>query len=119
MMAVMVTEAHPREPFTRRTENGIEVWADEYVPNQPGAASTAKALRHLITDEIRALPAPDGRLLHAGYRGWRRPGTDVENLLFNNLDQGLSLFRAPGRAGVRFEDRGLTPQPAPDGTSRK
>lgn len=119
MMAVMATVPHLRDPFIRRTGSGFEVWADEYVPNQPGAASTAKALRSLITDEVRALPGPGGRLLHAGYGGWRWHGTDVENLLFNNIDQGLSLFRKPAKAGVRFEDWGLMVPPAPDGTSWK
>lgn len=119
MMAVMATVPHLRDPIIRRTGSGFEVWADEYVPNQPGAASTAKALRSLITGEVRALPAPGGRLLHAGYGGWRRHGTDVENLLFNNINQGLSLFREPAEAGVRFEDLGLTVPLAPDGTSWK
>jgi hypothetical protein len=58
-------------------------------------------------------------VLHAGYSGWRWHGTDVENLLFNNIDQGLSLFGKPGRAGVRFEDLGLTVSAAPDGTARQ
>jgi hypothetical protein len=107
MMAVMATKPRLRDPVIRRADSGFEVWADEYVPNQPSAVSTAR-LRRLIADELRALPAPDGRVLHAGYGGWRWHGTDVENLLFNNIDQGLSLFHKPGRAGVRFEDFGLT-----------
>jgi hypothetical protein len=108
MMVVMATQPRLRDPFIRRVGSGFEVWADEYVPNQPGAASTARALRGLIADEIRVLPAPEGRVLRAGYGGWRWHGTDVENLLFNNIDQGLSLFRKPGRAAVGFEDLGLT-----------
>jgi hypothetical protein len=119
MMAVMATQPQMQDPFIRRAGSGFEVWADEYVPNQPGAASTARALRGLIADEVRLLPAPGGRVLHAGYGGRRWPGTDVENLLFNNIDQGLSLFRKPGRAGVRFEDLGPTVPPAPDGTARR
>jgi hypothetical protein len=119
MMVVMATQPRLRDPFIWPTGSGIEVWADEYVPNQPGAASTARALRGLIADEIRDLPAPEGRVLHAGYGGWRWHGTDVDNLLFNNIDQGLSLFRKPGRAGVMFEDLGLTVPPAPDGTTRQ
>ena len=67
--------------------------------------------------EIRALPAPAGRVLHAGYGGLRRRGTDVENLLFNNIDQGLALFRWLGGAGIRFEDLGPVVPSAPDGAS--
>jgi len=119
MMVVMVTQPRLRDPFLRRAGSGFAVWADEYVPNQPSAASTARVLRGLIAEEIRVLPAPEGRVLHAGYGGWRWHGTDVENLLFNNIDQGLSLFRKPGRAGVRFEDLGLTVPPAPDGITRR
>jgi hypothetical protein len=100
MMAVMATKARARDPFIRRADSGFEVWADEYVPNQPGAASTARTLRRLIADAIRVLPALDGHVLHAGYGGWRWHGTDVENLLFNNIDQGLSVFRKPGSTGV-------------------
>lgn len=42
----------------------------------------------------------------------------MENLLFNNIDQSLSLFSAPGRRGIRFEDLGLIVPLAPDGTRR-
>jgi hypothetical protein len=41
----------------------------------------------------------------------------VENLLFNNIDQTLGVFKAPGGLGVRFEDLGLTVPLALDGTS--
>jgi hypothetical protein len=116
MMVVMATGPEVRDPFVVGAGSGFEVWADEYVPNQPGAGSAAKKLRGLIADEIRGLPAPQGRVLHAGYAGWRWPGTDVENLLFNNIDQGLSLFRESGRAGVRFEDLPTVP-PASDGSA--
>jgi hypothetical protein len=40
MMGVMATQPQKRDPFIRRTGSGFEVWADEYVPNQPGAAAT-------------------------------------------------------------------------------
>jgi hypothetical protein len=107
-----------RDPHVRRVNSGFEVWADEYVPNGPGATSSARRLRQLIASEIRALPVPAGRVLHAGYGGRRWRGTDVENLLFNNIDQGLALFRKPGGLGIRFEDLGLAVRPAPDGTAR-
>jgi hypothetical protein len=42
----------------------------------------------------------------------------VENLLFNNIDQTLSLFQIAARAGVRFEDLGNQTRPAPDGAAR-
>ncbi len=107
-----------REPCVRRMDSGFEVWADEYVRNESGAASTAGRLRQLITSEVRALPAPAGRVLYAGYGGRRWRGTDVENLLFNNIDQSLSLFRRPAGLGVRFENLGPTAVTAPDGTAR-
>jgi hypothetical protein len=107
-----------RDPSVRRTNSGFEVWADEYVRNESGAASTAGRLRRLIGDEIRALPAPTGRVLHAGYGGQRWRGTDVENLLLNNIDQTLAVFRRPAVLGIRFEDLGPIVPPAPDGTAR-
>jgi hypothetical protein len=96
---------------------GFEVWADEYVRNDSAADSAAGHLRRLINGELRGLPESAGRLLHAAYGGQRRRGTDVENLLFNNIDQTAGVFRAPGGLGVRFEYRGLTVPLAPDGTS--
>lgn len=42
----------------------------------------------------------------------------MENLLFNNVDQTLALFRGPSSAGIRFEDLGPAVPPAPDGTPR-
>lgn len=109
----------PMDPCMRRADSGLEVWADQYVRNDSASASAAGLLRRLIAGEIRALPAPAGRVLHAGYAGWRRPGTDVENLLFNNIDQELTLFRQPGAQGVRFEDMGLAGPPPPEGTTRQ
>lgn len=111
-------DPHLRPPFTRRMESGFQVWADECVRNESGPASTAGALRRLIAAEIRALPKPAGRILRAGYAGARSDATDVENLLFNNIDQALRLFRAGGHFGVSFEDLGLKVPPAPDDTSR-
>jgi hypothetical protein len=102
----------------RRGGKGFEVWADEYVRNQSKAASAAGQVRRSIIDEIHALPEPAGRVLQAGYAGRRPPGTDVENLLFNNMDQTLSLFTSPARRGVQFEDLGVVVPRAPDGTSR-
>lgn len=107
-----------RAPCLRRADDGFEIWADEYVRNESTAASAAGALRQLISGEIRRLPPPDGRLLHAAYAGYRWPGTDVENLLFNNIDQTLKLFANSGNDGVRFEDLGDASPAAPDGTTR-
>jgi hypothetical protein len=102
-----------------RADSGFEVWAGQYVRNDSSSASAAGLLRRLIVSQIRALPAPAGRVLHAGYGGRRWPGTDVENLLFNNIDQELALFRRPGALGVRFEDMGLAVPPPRDGTTRQ
>jgi hypothetical protein len=108
----------PRDPCVRRSDSGFEVWADEYVRNESAATSAAGLLRRLIAAEVRSLPAPAGHILHAGYGGWRRPGTDAENLLYNNVDQSLSLFGRPGALGIRFEDLGLTAPPAPCDATR-
>ncbi|TVZ03748.1 hypothetical protein EAS64_14880 [Trebonia kvetii] len=110
--------AQLRDPCMRRSASGFGVWADEYVRNDSAAGSSAGLLRRVIVGEIRSLPAPAGRVLHASYGGQRRPGTDVENLLFNNIDQTLALFGGPGSAGIRFEDLGPAVPPAPDGTPR-
>jgi hypothetical protein len=109
----------PADPFVRHADSGFEVWAGQYVRNDSSSASSAGLLRRRIVSEIRALPAPAGRVLHAGYGGGRWLGTDVENLLFNNIDQELVLFRQPGALGVRFEDMGLAVPPPPDGTTRQ
>jgi hypothetical protein len=108
-----------RPTVIRRTGKGFEVWADEYVRNESKADSAAGRLRRLIIDEIRALSEPAGWVLRAGYAGRRAPGTDVENLLFNNIDQTLTLFTSPARRGIQFEDLGVTVPLAPDGTGRQ
>jgi predicted nucleic acid-binding Zn-ribbon protein len=108
-----------RPAVIRRAANGFEVWADEHVRNESKAASAAGRVRRSIIDEIHALPGPAGRVLQAGYAGRRPPGTDVENLLFNNMDQTLSLFTSPARRGVQFEDLGTSVPLAPDGTRRQ
>jgi hypothetical protein len=107
----------PAGPFMRRADGGFEVWAAQYVRNNSASASAAGLLRQLIASGIRALPAPAGRVLHAGYAGQRWPGNDVENLLFNNIEQELALFRHAGAQGVRFEDMGMAVPPPPDGTT--
>jgi hypothetical protein len=108
-----------RAPCTCRSDGGFEAWADQYVRNDSAAGSAAGLVRRVIAREVRALPVPAGLVLHAGYGGRRRPGTDVENLLFNNIDQTLALFSRPGALGVRFEDLGHAVPPASDGTTRQ
>jgi hypothetical protein len=93
-------------PHVQDRDRGFAVWADEYVRNESKAASTAGELRRIIAQRLRALPPAEGELLSARYAGSRWHGTDVENLLFNNIDQTLSLFAAPANAGVRFHDLG-------------
>lgn len=96
------------------------MWADEYVRNESKAGSSAGSLQRLLVTEIRRLlPADDGVLLHASYEGYRWPGTDVEDLLFNNLDQMLSLFATPAQHGVRFEDLGESVPSSPDRLARR
>lgn len=114
----VAVSAGGREPVLHRLGDGFEVWSDEVVRNESKSASTAGAVRRLISGEIRRLPPPAGRLLHTAYAGARWRGTDVENLLFNNIDQTLSLFAVPGRHGVRFEDLGGEVPNVPDGTAR-
>lgn len=106
------------EPLVRRSEDGFEVWSDEYVRNESRSSSPAGALRRLISGEIRRLPAPAGRLLHAAYAGDRWHRSDIENLLFNNIDQTLYLFALAGVHGLRFEDLGHATPVAPDGSTR-
>jgi predicted nucleic acid-binding Zn-ribbon protein len=116
------SEANPRQPrpaVIQRAANGFDVWADEYVRNESKADSAAGRVRRSVIDEIHALADPAGRVLQAGYAGRRPPGTDVENLLFNNMDQTLSLFTSPARRGIQFEDLGTIVPLAPDGTRRQ
>lgn len=47
-------------PYVERSASGFAVWADECVRNESKATSTAGALRRLIADGVRALPAPNG-----------------------------------------------------------
>ena len=114
----LATGTPMRPPHVERTDRGFQIWADERVRNESKKNSTAGALRRLIASEIRELPRPAGRILRASYAGMRPRSTDVENLLFNNIDQMFSLFRASGRVGIGFEDLGLTVPLAPDGTRR-
>ena len=93
---------------------GFEVWSTDYVPYQVRTGSNAARLRQVISDAIRELPAPRGRILSAAYAGPRLAGTDVENLLIYNINQGFSAFAA----GVRFEDLGTYAPPDPDGAGR-
>jgi hypothetical protein len=109
----------PREPYLARASRGFEVWADERVPNESESSSPAGALRRLIAGEIRRLgAASDEEVLHAAFAGARWRGTDVENLLFNNIDQTLALFRSVGRVGVRFEDLGERAPPVRGNSDR-
>lgn len=105
-----------RDPLLRRGDRVFEVWADGYVRNESPSRSPEGALRRLLTEALRRIPFEDGCLLSAAYGGERWPGTDAENLLFNNLDQTLSTFSRLGRDGVRFIDLGPTPPPAPEGS---
>jgi len=86
MMAVMATVPHLRDPFIRRTGSGFEVWADEYVPNQPGAASTARALGADAGELLRHATAADAPL---GARSRSHPASRE------------SLFTLHGPAQVR------------------
>jgi hypothetical protein len=106
------------EPVVRRGVDFVEVWADEYVTNESRAASSAGALRRLLVSEFGRLEASPERILHASYSGYRRPGKDVENLLFNDLDQTLSAVARLGTYGIRFEDLGTKMPPAPNGDQR-
>lgn len=117
--AAAISQSHVRPPEVERTEGRFDIWADECIRNQSKASSSAGELRRLIAGELRAFPEPEGRILHAAYAGERSSGTDVENLLFNNIDQTLGLFRRASRSGIRFEDVGLAVPAAPSGTPRR
>ncbi len=92
-------------------DDGFEVWSDQYVQNEPKGNLYQLELRSLIKSRIQKLPEPKGRLLCAAYAGQPRPGTDIENLLFNNIDQTFSAFGRSCKFGCRFEFLGPSPAP--------
>lgn len=105
-------------PYSQARDRGFAVWADEYVRNESKRDSTAGELRRVIAQRLRALRPAGAEVLRASYAGSRGRGTDVENLLFNNIDQTLGLFAVSAGVGVRFHDLGTDAPVDPTGRIR-
>ena len=86
----------------RSLTNGFEVVADRPVPFEP-RTDEQRALRSQLRESLRTLAAGDGQVLHARLAGSLAPGTDVENVLLYNVDQGGASLVGATRAGIRFE----------------
>lgn len=59
--------------------------------------------REGLRSALSSLTASEGELLAALYSGPRPPNSDVENILFYNVDPGGASFVAASTRGVRFE----------------
>jgi hypothetical protein len=80
----------------------VLAWVDAPVPFD-GLTDGARALRCALREELSRLSAEPGEALHATFTGQLRPGSDLENVLFYNVDSGASVFGPSTRYGVRFE----------------
>ncbi len=84
---------------------GFVVDAPTYVPNEK-LGNDARAAKQAIRTALADLaPGPD-EVLAATFAGLKKTGTDVENLLFNNIDQWGDAFVRPAGNGLSFEDLG-------------
>ncbi|WP_157559862.1 hypothetical protein [Nocardioides sp. Soil777] len=59
--------------------------------------------REGLRSALASLTASDGQLLAALYSGPRPPNSDVENLLYYNIDPAGASFVSASTSGVRFE----------------
>jgi hypothetical protein len=81
---------------------GVRAWADrpiQFDKLSPSALEFRRELREALS-QLR--PMPD-ELLQARFSGELRRGSDVENVLFYNVDSGGATFRHATRFGVAFE----------------
>lgn len=93
---------------------GVRAWADRPIPFDKLSPSAVEFRRELGAALSQLSPMPD-ELLHARFTGELRQGSDVENVLFYNVDSGKATFRHATRFGVAFE-LGVGPAPrAPSG----
>ena len=89
----------------------VLAWVDTPIPFD-GLTDSARALRRALRGELARLSAQPGEALHATFTGMLRRGSDLENVLFYNVDSGASVFGPSTRYGVRFE-LGAGRMPAP------
>ena len=90
---------------------GFELLVDRHVPFEPRTAQQ-RATRDLLRAGLRGLKARGGQLLHARLAGTLPQGTDIENALLYNIDQGGGCMAAATTAGLRFE---VDPEPLAHG----
>jgi len=81
-----------------------EVWlrGEHYIPFDRLTPAQLVA-RNELRERLRSLVAGPGEILHATYGGFKRPDTDVENLLLYNIDTGGACFLPSAQLGIRFE----------------
>ena len=100
-------------------DRSIAAWSDHDIRNETPADSSGGRLRSRLNSWLRASRPQAGELLEATYGGERRNGADVENLLFNNIDQTATAYRAACAEGLRFSWLGSVAPPDPNGTARR
>jgi hypothetical protein len=81
---------------------GVRAWCDVPLPFDNLSASALDFRRDLRVALAKLNPMPD-ELLQARFSGELRRGSDVENVLFYNVDAGQGTFRRATRFGVAFE----------------
>jgi hypothetical protein len=92
----------------------VRAWCDAPIPFD-GRSDSARTLRDRLRQSVSSLRPEIGEVLHATFSGRLRPGSDVENVLLFNIDQGQDVFRAATRFGVLFERSEGRPPRAPSG----
>jgi hypothetical protein len=106
-------------PVVEVRDRSIAAWSDHDIRNQTAADSPGGRLRSRLSSWLRASRPRPGELLEAAYAGERRNGADVENLLFKNIDQTATAYRAACAEGLRFSWLGPIAPPGPSGTARR
>ena len=86
----------------RAISDGFEMIAGGHVPFEP-RTDEQRALRAQLREGLRALVAREGWVLHARVAGVLPAGSDIENVLLYNVDQGGGSMAAATAAGIRFE----------------
>jgi hypothetical protein len=93
---------------------GVRAWCDEPIPFD-GLSDAARGLRARLRESLASLEPEIDEVLHATFSGRLRPGSDVENVLLYNIDQGQAVFGAATRFGVLFERSERVAPAAPSG----
>lgn len=89
---------------------GFVVASNAVVTNECSKHSPGGATRDAIRAGLYGLGPDPQRILCATFVGRKpTPTTDVENLLFNNIDQTASAFRSLAAAGLQFEHDARSP----------